>query len=55
MPLEICSGKAAEAEDARVRTPVMLAVPEGGNRVSVFADIQARPSSFNFSFCLVSI
>jgi len=29
MPLERCSGKAAQANDARVRTPAMLKNPEG--------------------------
>jgi hypothetical protein len=52
MPLEGISGKAAQAEDARVRTPVMLEVPEGENRVSIFAIVQVRPSFFHFMCCL---
>jgi hypothetical protein len=39
MPLEQRSGKAAQTNEARVRTPVMLAVPEGENRVPIFAII----------------
>ena len=36
MPLEQRSGKAAQANDARVRTPAMLETPEGEIRVSIF-------------------
>jgi hypothetical protein len=46
MPLEAISGKAATAEDARVRTPVMLEVPEGENRGPIFAVVQVRKSHF---------
>jgi len=46
MPLERVSGKAAAADDARVRTPVMLEAPEGENRVSSFAVVHTcLPSS----------
>jgi hypothetical protein len=53
MPLEQRSGKAAQTRDARVRTPVMLEVPEGENRVSIVTVVQARLLVFHFRCCAV--
>jgi hypothetical protein len=51
MPLERRSGKAAQTRDARVRTPIMLEVPEGENRVSIVTIVQACLPGFRFRCC----